>query len=623
MHVLWMSDDPDTPSGFGNVSRWVCEGLRRRGHKISIIGWQAQEPHEWNGCRVYPGGAEPLGKAALYPFLLRHRPEVVVTLADIWWLSYMNDPHIRRQLDMTGTPWALYFPVDGDCGGMLPPSWIELLRTVDIPIAMARYGQSAVQRAGLACEYIPHGVDTELFAPPPDRESAKARLGLQGKFVILSDSRNQPRKLLPRLLEIFALVAAECPRAFLHLHTDPDDEFTRTSGYSYDLRADIRALGLEGRVGLTPGLSVRKGGGIPLEALARYYQAADVHLLASSGEGFGLPTLQAAAAGAIPVAVAYSANEELIDGHGMTIRVGDWTHSAFGVRRALLDIDDAAAKLLRLAREPDLRADLSRRARAFAVGYAWDGLIDRWDSLLRSAPVRLRAAPPCATERSATIAALAPASARWPGATISVKFVERTAGALEAMIKADARAQGKDVTIPACPAACRVGNLVIPRQPGFVGLRAGDLDLFNALKSLFPILHGWTPDEIGKEADVEHLPLGAPQGARYALARSILLLDTGGGMPEDLLVDAAWLRIPCLHGGDPVAARFWPTLQASTTDEALVIARKLLTDESKYRHAADYARQTVDEEHACDETSMELWIRRLHLQESSRTANGS
>jgi glycosyltransferase involved in cell wall biosynthesis len=616
-----MSDDPETPSGFGNVTRWVCDGLRRRGHKVSILGWQAEEPYDWNGCHVYPSGAEPLGKAGLYPFLLRHRPDIVVALADIWWLPYANSPHIRRHLEMTGTPWGLYFPVDGDCGEGLPPSWIELLRTVDAPVAMARYGREIVQRAGVRCEYIPHGVDPDIFAPPPDREAVKAELGLQGRFVILSDSRNQPRKLLPRLLDIFARVSARNPCAHLHLHTDPDDEFTRTAVYSYDIRADIRALGLDGRISITPGMTVRKGGGVPLETLARYYQAADVHVLASSGEGFGLPTLQAASAGAVPLAVDYSANKELIEGHGVTIAVADWAHTEFGVRRALPDVEDAADKILALAADRQRLADLSRRARAFALDYAWEGLVDQWDRLLRAAPARLRARAGRQPERSIALESIAPRAApAWAGVSINVKLVERPAGALEAMIRADARGRGSDIAIPTRPPACRVGKVAAPRQAGFVGVGGGDGELFQALKAIFPILHGWTPagddDALGAGEEIERLPLLAPEEARYALARSILMLDVGSRMPAPVLADAAHLGVPCVHGGDGPAAEIWPELAAATMSEAFAISRELLTDPTAHRRASEAALHAIREKHPCDPESLALSLKRLYAQET-------
>src|SRR5581483_8223796 len=260
MHVLWISDNPDTPSGFGNVTRFVCQGLTRVGHQVSILGWQARQAHEWNGCKILPMGSDPMGGDALFTYLVRHRPEVVIALAGVWWLPYFTAPHVRRQMELIDAPWVLYFPIDGNTDdGRLPPSWVDLLREVDVPVAMSRYGQQVAQKCDIDCEYIPHGVDLDVFCPPADREEAKARVAAGGKFVVLSDSRNQPRKMLPRLLEIFAKFAAGRPDVLLHLHTDPEDEFTRSGYYSYDVRADLRHLGIDSQVRFTRGFTMKPG----------------------------------------------------------------------------------------------------------------------------------------------------------------------------------------------------------------------------------------------------------------------------------------------------------------------------------------------------------------------------
>src|SRR5580704_13845730 len=324
MRILWISDSPDTPSGFGNVTRFVCEGLVKRGHSVSIIGWQSKEEQSWNGCKVFPASGM-LGSRSLFPFLVRYRPEIVIALGDVWWLPYFAAPHVRRQMELTDTPWALYFPIDGDMeGGGLPQSWIQLLNEVDIPIAMSEFGRHAASRSGINCRYIPHGVDRSFFYPPTDRAQAKAEVDAEGKFLVLSDSRNQPRKMLPRLLDVFARFSKGRPDALLHLHTDPDDPLARSVGYSYDIRADIEYLGIGSQVRFSVGFRAKRGKGLPLEELAAYYQPADIHVLASSGEGFGLPTLQAAATGAVPIACAYSASQELTEGHGSPLPVAEW-----------------------------------------------------------------------------------------------------------------------------------------------------------------------------------------------------------------------------------------------------------------------------------------------------------
>jgi glycosyltransferase involved in cell wall biosynthesis len=527
MRVLWISDSPETPSGFGNVTRFVCAGLAARGHQVSILGWQTKQAHDWNGCRVHAIGSDPMGSDALYAYLIRHRPDLVIALADVWWLPYFGSPHVRRQMELTGTPWALYFPVDGNTAdGLLPPSWVELLRTVDVPIAMSRYGQGIAADCGVACEYIPHGVDLGVFAPPDDRALAKREIGAEGRFVVLSDSRNQPRKLLPRLLDVFARFADGRPDALLHLHTDPRDEFARSPTYSYDVRADVRQLGLERQVRFSPGFTMRAGGGLTLEALAAYYRAADVHLSASSGEGFGLPTLQAAAAGAVPLAGAYSASLELVEGHGEPIAIEDWSETEFGIRRALIDVDDAAARLGRLYDDRELLPRRSLQSHEFAQAYDWERVVSSWDGLLGSLGGRRRApaAPEIVHEE------LVPALG---GASITVRRVERQFGQLEAAIMADARTRSSDVRLPVVPHACRVAGVLVPRRFGRVCVAPGSASAFLALQCVFPALQSWSPVE---EED-EDL-------ARYALAESILCLDVEARLPQRLLDEAAHYGVP-------------------------------------------------------------------------------
>src|SRR5262249_30203084 len=161
----------------------------------------------------------------------------LVTLADVWWLSFLADPPIQRFLDLSGARWALYYPIDGsDPEGKLPGGWVRMLETADLPIAMSRFGVDVSRACGIECAYVPHGCDVDVFRPPDDRREAKARLGYEERFVVLSDARNQPRKLLPRLLDVFARFAAGKGDVLLHLHCDPDDDAASSELYAYRLR---------------------------------------------------------------------------------------------------------------------------------------------------------------------------------------------------------------------------------------------------------------------------------------------------------------------------------------------------------------------------------------------------
>jgi glycosyltransferase involved in cell wall biosynthesis len=621
MRVLWISDSPDTPSGFGNVTRFVCEGLAKRGHNVSILGWQTLQPQDWNGCKVYPASGA-LGSGSFYPFLVRHRPEVVIALGDVWWLTYFAAPHVRRQMELTDTPWALYFPIDGDnAEGRLPASWVELLRDVDIPIAMSEYGQRIVQGCGLKCHYIPHGVDLDVFSPPPDREQAKAKVGYSGKFVVLSDSRNQPRKMLPRLLDTFAKFAAGRPDVLLHLHTDPEDEFVKSGVYSYNVQADLRHLGIESQVRFTPGMKMKRGGGVPLSELATYYQAADVHLLASSGEGFGLPTLQASAAGAVPMASAYSASRELVEGHGASVEIKEWSENEFGIRRCLIDVDDAVGKLVKFYGNRDWLRECSARSRQFALSYGWNKIVDQWDALLRSVSTRARRIVRVAQVHPLSDKLMSDIGLQGVGASIKINVVERQFGRLESGILADVKGHLSDVRIPAIQEPCEVAKLRVLRTPAYIGVAPGDRGIFFDLKRIFPVLAGWVPGisaaGSGSDESLRVFAMQSAEEARYKVAQSVLLLNVSGEFSEASLIDAALYSAVCVGTAQSEAQRnLWPELAAENTGDAVSLARMLFTNAVQLRRQASQGRANCQERYRPDENDAALWLRRLHQAES-------
>src|SRR5205823_2183921 len=120
---------------------------------------------------------------------------------------------------------------------------------------------------------------------------------------------------------------------------------------------------------------------LSIEDLAALYSAADVHLLTSFGEGFGLPTLQAASCGVVPVAPANSASSELVGGHGFAISCDSSSTDEFGLVRHFIDRQEAAGALQELYENPDLLAARAAAARCFALAYDWDTIARRWDGL--------------------------------------------------------------------------------------------------------------------------------------------------------------------------------------------------------------------------------------------------
>ena len=193
-------------------------------------------------------------------------------------------------------------------------------------------------------EVLPPGVDHRVFSPG-DQAEARARLGHPGRRVLLFVGRIQPLKGLD--LAVQAL--AEIDDAVLWAVGGPSGadgpaELERVQKLAGDLGVADRLLILPPR---------------PHHELADYYRAADVCLVPSLTESFGLVALEAAACGTPVVAASVGGLRSiLVDGEtGLLVEGRDPLEWATAV--ALL-LDDR-----------DLAASMGARATARSGRWSW------------------------------------------------------------------------------------------------------------------------------------------------------------------------------------------------------------------------------------------------------------
>lgn len=227
----------------------------------------------------------------------------------------------------------------------------EIVRCADLILAstpdeagqLARHYDADPDRI----ELVPPGVDHKAFRPG-DPEVARARLGLAGRRVLLFVGRIQPLKGLD--LAVRCLAELDDPQAVLLVVGGPSGadgaaELAR-------VRALVADLGLEHQVRFVPPR--------PHDRLAVYYQAAEVCLVPSRSESFGLVALEAAACGTPVVAAAVGGLRVLVD-HGTSGFLVDERDPASyaGPVAAILD-------------DPDLALGLGQAAEAGSWRYSWD-----------------------------------------------------------------------------------------------------------------------------------------------------------------------------------------------------------------------------------------------------------
>jgi D-inositol-3-phosphate glycosyltransferase len=292
-----------------------------------------------------------------------------------YWLSGLAAMELRRSWDI---PFAHMFHTLGHLKNMVAQRPEEreperrlasegaIMRSADRLVAASplEKAQMATLYGADPCriEVIPPGVDLELFAPR-ESEAAKAQLGLcPEQHAVLFVGRIEPLKGIDTLLRAMAVATEELPRwreelcvAIIGGDADmPAEQLDAEMARLHDLRAD---LGIEDLVTF---LGARAQDDLP-----DYYSAADLVVMPSHYESFGLVALEAMACGTPVIASRVG---------GLTYTV---LHGVTGAHVPERDPEALAQEIIRLISDGALRDRLGKQARLVAQGYGWPAIADR------------------------------------------------------------------------------------------------------------------------------------------------------------------------------------------------------------------------------------------------------
>jgi mannosyltransferase len=276
-----------------------------------------------------PDGIVAMGLADLAKLWRRNTPL-------IWHARRNNEMIVGVALRALGWPFRLVFT----SAAQRHHTWITrwLIRRMDAIIATNDISASFLKRAATV---IPHGVDTDIYAPPADRAAALSEAGLPGRYAVGCFGRVRAQKgsdvfvdamcrLLPRYPDFVAvMVGAITPEQ---------------SGFANDLRQRIEATGLGSRIVVTDEL--------PIGEVQRWYRRLTIYAFTSRNEGFGLTLIEAMSAGAALVASRAGAAELVVE-DGVT-----------GVLTPPGDVDALVAALEPLMRDPASAVTMGERGRA-------------------------------------------------------------------------------------------------------------------------------------------------------------------------------------------------------------------------------------------------------------------
>lgn len=244
-------------------------------------------------------------------------------------------------------PFIVHFHLDIDASG--PAGWILPVykRLVFGPVMRAarrvvvlseEQGAFVRERYGVRPErvvVVPNGVARTGAADPAERTGVGD--DDEGRLRLLYVGRLASQKNIPRLIDAFARVTEPVSLAIVG---DGEDRPWLERAIAERGLTHVRVVGPR-----------REG------ALAAWYRWAEAFVIASDKEGMPLVVLEAMAAGVPVIGTDVPGTRELVGGVGL-----------------LAEPDPAAlaAAIDRMAREPALRADLSRRSRECAARNTWE-----------------------------------------------------------------------------------------------------------------------------------------------------------------------------------------------------------------------------------------------------------
>lgn len=384
--ILWHSNAGNVPSGYGNQTGLFTPLIKQSDEWDVIVSAFCGIELSWrknaHGILELPRHVDGYGNDVVEAHYGAHDCKAVVSLLD----PFVLDPEVWGGLNC-----AMWSPID--CYPVSPENW-RVMRHAKRVWSMSRFGHEQILAMGYPAErldYVPHGVNTDVFRPI-DKQSARAFLervtgrdDLADKFIVMSNSANKgrpSRKNFVGMLRAFKKFAENKPDAIFFLHTE-----MKGIKWGDNIHELVEQMGLEGRVIHTSpydyGMNFVDG-----EALNQLYNACDVYFSLSFGEGFGIPLIEAQAAG-LPVVVT--------DGSAMTElgKVGYLVKSSpippsdgrLGCWWALADEDDAVFGLTKMyAYHRAGNTYLNEEARRFALEYDYRRV---WEQYMKPALLKL------------------------------------------------------------------------------------------------------------------------------------------------------------------------------------------------------------------------------------------
>ena len=291
--------DAVVPSGFARVIRSIFEPLHTDYELHQLATRYDGRPHDYPWALSAAGkGKSRYGYDQIVPLIEQIQPAIVFLLYDI----PFQVPYLEQLRKTKVQPKIVFYsPVES---GPIAPEIMQRLGGLSRYVVFTEYGRREIE-SGLQIvrendpafqfpdlEVIPHGVATEKFFPLPDKAEARRKMRLddaahRDAFIVLNANRNMPRKRIDLTIHGFSLFAKDKPaQVKLYLHMATED-----TGWNVLILA--KRYGIFDRLIMTQADNSQPT--FSDEQLNYLYNACDVGITTTTGEGWGMPSFEHAA----------------------------------------------------------------------------------------------------------------------------------------------------------------------------------------------------------------------------------------------------------------------------------------------------------------------------------------
>jgi D-inositol-3-phosphate glycosyltransferase len=381
-----------TGTGFARVITEVLGTLRSEFRLVQLSIGSGQIQSEWE-CYISDDSTDVWGVRAFREVLAKVKPDIVLIYHDLWFVpSYaVVAKQVRPDCRIIA-----YVPLEGR---LKHPEIVETLNDVDSVVVFTSFAKQEIeanfkkrmeQNAAVRVpniHIVPHGVDTAKFHPVGSCELGEHHVeakqlyygGLQDQhgFIVLNANRNQPRKRIDITLKAFALFACNKPsNVKLHLHMAMKNSF-------FQVLDEARRYGIADRL-IYSADDLENHPTLKDHSLNLLYNACDVGINTSEGEGWGLVSFEHGATCAAQIVPNHSSLSELWKDHGLLVNTApgpdrlffktmeaDPAHAA----RLLNELYDNRGFLNRMSLKA-YRTSTHPRLRWNSIGQLWRNILE-------------------------------------------------------------------------------------------------------------------------------------------------------------------------------------------------------------------------------------------------------